>query len=615
MPTIIPKSRSKKLTCKLTGTGAIIALVTLSTPSCDSNPLALFKRTTPNPATEYKTPDSNHSDKDIPWVLKMPAIPEPLVMRDWATVSEKYYTLVLNKDTELNGKKTIIEKKKPLQKAVDRVNFAIPSYMAQKPDQEIFTCLSAVIGAKLMDQDLTKQAGFDYVESSKNWFDSKNGVYRHRPTESQPNFHSGIYGYWGTVYGLALAHLYPEDTDFQNYAISTYETYLEIAKGLGAPNKPDFSNLGFDFNSMGPGGRNEPMNRLGNAPNVAWPLLLGYTKTKNPEMLECAVSIMKWYTQNPGRYEGTYLMGPLVAAKLNALYGESIDLDQTLAAWFGDGDRKMHPWHVTAKSSFGGIDCAGVDAAKRDMKKHTFHGFTMGTLNGPSWLAPVLRYDQRYAKSIARYLLNAANSSRLFQGYQLDWNHQDHKDWKDQWDPEYLLFYEALTPTEYSKERKFSPYATGDPISHGWGTEKVSRENYLDEKKNWFSKSENNISLYMGNHVGFLGSICSLTEVPGILRWDCLKTDWHHGKAFPTFLYHNPHTNDQTVTVPLENPCNIYDSVSGKFIAYSQNVTFNLTLKPDQAVVLVTTPITANITSKGSKLFANDVVIDYQLKK
>lgn len=614
MPTTPPRLKRLKLTHKVLQVGAFIALGPLLTSSCDSNPLALFKRTSQNPAKAYKAPKSPPVDKEIPWVQGMPAIPEPLVIRDWAEVSEKYYKLVLNKDTELNGKKTLVEKKKPLKKAKNRVNFAIPSYMAANADQEIFTCLSAVVGAKLMQQDLTKQAGFDYVESSKNWFDPKNGVYRHRPTESQPNFHSGIYGYWGTVYGLALAHLYPDDPDFQKNAESTYETYLKIAKGLGAPHKPDFFNLGFDFNSMGPGGRNEPMNRLGNAPNVAWPLLIGYSKTQNPEMLECAVSIMKWYTENPGRYEGTYLMGPLVAAKLNALHGESIDLDQTLAAWFGDGDRKMHPWHVTAKSSFGGVDCAGVDAAKRDMKKHSFHGFTMGTLNGPCWLAPVLRYDQRYAKSIARYLLNAANSSRLFQGYQLDWNHQDHKDWKDQWDPEYLLFYEALTPTEYSKERKFSPYATGDPISHGWGTEKVSRENYLDEKKKWFSKAENNISLYMGNHVGFLGSICSLTEVPGILRWDCLKTDWHHGKAFPTFLYHNPYAKAQTVTVPLKKPCNIYDSVSGKFIAYSQKSTFKLTLKPDQAAVLVEVPVMAKIKTQSAKLMADDVVIDYQLR-
>lgn len=47
-------------------------------------------------------------------------------------------------------------------------------------------------------------------------------------------------------------------------------------------------------------------------------------------------------------------------------------------------------------------------------------GFAMGTLIGPSWLIPVVRYDQRYAAGIARYALNAAASSRIFQGYKLE---------------------------------------------------------------------------------------------------------------------------------------------------------------------------------------------------
>ena len=68
---------------------------------------------------------------------------------------------------------------------------------------------------------------------------------------------------------------------------------------------------------------------------------------------------------------------------------------------------------------------------------------------------------------------------------------------------------------------------TGDPVRLGWGCPKVEANEYYAKKKEWFSKSCNNFSLYMGNHVGFLGGICALTDVPGILRWDCVALQAH----------------------------------------------------------------------------------------
>ena len=493
----------------------------------------------------------------------------------------------------------------------ERVNFAMPSYLGSGMAQEIFTCVSPVVGARLMGQDLREQVGFDYVQSAKNWFDDVHGLYRHGPGKQGPVLHSGIYGYWSSVYGLMLADLYPQDQEFQEQADSIYTNFLKVAEGLGCSDAPDFYNFGFNLETGLKDGRSEPMNRLGNAPNVAWVCMLGYAKTGNLAMLEAARSAMQWYVENPGRYEATCLMGPMTAARLNAEYGQSIPLPPVFAAWFGDGERKMHPWHVTQTSRFGGMDCAGLDAAKWNLEEGSFHAFTMSSLLGPSWIVPVVRYDQRYAKSIARYALNAANSMRLLQGYQLDWDHQDHKDWKDEWDPDYLLFYEALMPWEPSRDKQHGPYATGDPIKNGWDTPKVRPEDYLAEKEKWFSKSDNNLALYMGNHVGFLGAICELTDVPGILKWDCLKTDWHAQPAYPTSMIYNPHATKQAVSLSLNAPSDIYDSVSGQFIAKAQQTTYQLTLESDQVVVLVAVPAGAGLQKQGSHLTANGIVIDF----
>ncbi len=115
----------------------------------------------------------------------------------------------------------------------------------------------------------------------------------------------------------------------------------------------------------------------------------------------------------------------------------------------------------------------GIYNASRDGEGHGFHAFAMGTFQGPAWLVPVARYDVRYAPDIGRHALHAAASARLFQGVGLDWEHQDHKDWKDRWDPQNLFSYEAVTAWDWSNERKFRPCATSDPVRLGWGLPKV----------------------------------------------------------------------------------------------------------------------------------------------
>ncbi len=120
-----------------------------------------------------------------------------------------------------------------------------------------------------------------------------------------------------------------------------------------------------------------------------------------------------------------------INGRLNVLGGPQVDIDSIISAWFGDGDSKRHTWRITRGMRFGDITCDGLDGAR--WGDDGFYAFTMGSLQGPAWLIPVVRYDQRYARAIARYALHAANSARLLQGEGLDANHQDHAKWKARW--------------------------------------------------------------------------------------------------------------------------------------------------------------------------------------
>jgi hypothetical protein len=308
-------------------------------------------------------------------------------------------------------------------------------------------------------------------------------------------------------------------------------------------------------------------------------------------------------------------MGPLTAARLNAEQGSGLDLDRVLAAWIGDGEPARTPWKVTAGTRCGGITCDGLDGADWAGAEPGFHAFAMGTLQGPAWLVPVARYDTRFARDIARYALHAAASARLLQGFGLDWDHQDHKDWKDRWDPQGLLFYEALTAWDWAPRRAFRPYATGDSVRLGWGSPRVEPPAYHDAKCAWFSNTSRNLALYMGNHVGFLGGILEPTEVAGVLRWDCLATDWFHAPAYPTWLVFNPFPEARTFHTDVGAAAvDLYDAVAHEFVRRHAAGRVALTLPPDTAAILVAAPAGGREQRDEHRLRIDDVVIDFDLQ-
>jgi len=216
---------------------------------------------------------AEQTQRSIARVQLMAKVPEPLVVRDWPQVSRQYCELLLNPAKRFDGKPLIaLHTNKP--------SFDITSWVGKNPGDEAFTCLIPVIGAKLVGLDLRDLHGFNYVQAAKSWFDEKNGVYRHsRGQRGQPVYHADIYGYWAGIQGLMLASQYPGDPDFQKQQLATVKAFLRIAQGMGCPINANFDMLGFNFDKGVPEGRPEPMNRLGHAPSVAWPLMIGFSLT------------------------------------------------------------------------------------------------------------------------------------------------------------------------------------------------------------------------------------------------------------------------------------------------------------------------------------------------
>jgi hypothetical protein len=364
---------------------------------------------------------------------------------------------------------------------------------------------------------------------------------------------------------------------------------------------------------------------VGNAASFAWSLYAAYTKTNNPEYLALSKEAIAWWLAHPGRYEMSHEMGPLVLARLNAEHDCHFDLQRMLNIWFGDytaftpnlPERQVMPWGITAGLKPGGVTCDGLDGAIwRTPREGGFYAFAMGSYQAPAWLLPAVRYDQRIARAAARYALNAANSCRYFLGIDLDWEHQDHKDWRDAL-PDgigYLFSYEGIRslPHAGTPDHSPEPYATGDAISREYHRAKRPSAQYWIEKKQ-FCRASDNIALYMGASIGFLGALYNATDVEGIIAWDLNITDHFAPPSYRTRLLYNPFHEPKTVTLNVgDTAADLYDTVTGGFIRKNVSGNQQLSLAPDQAAVIVFAPVGGTISREGNRTLINGVVVDWR---
>jgi hypothetical protein len=102
--------------------------------------------------------------------------------------------------------------------------------------------------------------------------------------------------------------------------------------------------------------------------------------------------------------------------------------------------------------------------------------------------------------------------------------------------------------------------------------------------------------------------------VEGILQLNLLATDFFREKAWPSFLYYNPHSTSKTVSIPIEpgKKTDLYNSITGKFIARDLSSTGQVTIPQQNAAVIVCVPSGAKLSYEGNKMFADGIVVDYK---
>src|SRR5690606_93678 len=216
------------------------------------------------------------------------------------------------------------------------------------------------------------------------------------------------------------------------------------------------------------------------------------------------------------------------------------------------------------------------------------YAFAMNGFQQVAALVPLIKYDKRFARDIAKWTLNVANASRLFYPQYLPSGSQDDFAWSTANDPHGVIAYEALKEMWEGKPL----YGTGDAKRSGW--------------------AQTNLALYGSSHVGYLAAVVEPTDVEGILLLDLNKTDFFKEDGYPSYVLYNPYTENKSVTVTLPSGTHdIYDAISETIIASNVSGNTSVDVNSDEALLLVYVPAGSPLTVLGNKLYVGNEIIDY----
>ena len=536
-------------------------------------------------ATALAAPSAHAAQRDIPRIKLMPNTPQPFEMRDWQATAEAYNEFVF--DLEAKGEFLPLVWLDESGVNFDGPTFGLPSYVGDARltgrNHEGITAMGAVLGASVAGLP-TSRGTHDWAPMCRHYFNVDTGE------RLALNYTEGDTGgsFWyeilPNILFLALNDRAVQGA-FDEKARIIADRWREAVQAMGGGTPElSFDYTAFDFDEMEPvanGQWTEPDAAAG----IAWLEYSAWKRFGDSDHLQTAEWCLTWLhdrRDNP-YYESLLPWGALTAARVNAERGAWYDVDKLLNWCFEPTSTCRPGWGVIA-DRWGEYDCHGLLGSTTG---DGGYAFAMNSFVQAGALVPVARYDDRYARAIGKWMLNAANAARLFYPDAHPTDRQSSSFWKG--DPDSVIAYEGL--------RKWwegtGPYATGDPLRLEWGP-------------------KTDLGLYGSSYVGFFGGIIARTNHEHILQLDCLPTDFYRDKAYPTYLYYNPYREPKAVRLDVgPEPTDFYDAATDTFVRRNARGKTSFRLAADSAAVIVLAPASGEVTREGMRTLVDGVVIDY----
>lgn len=534
----------------------------------------------------------------------MPDQPAPYKMLDWKEKALNYDQYAFNRN--LTGEFLPFLWLDSTKRNFDQTTFGLFTVIGdvrQGPKgniefHEALNGMGAIMGAGLVGIDKTNQDGLNYVKMIQNYFNRENG-WNIMMNNTHPSvaLMGGGYGrdWWYDVVPnmlfYAICDLYPgvERADSLQRIIA--DQFYKADSVLNG--NYDYSY--FDYSKMH-GVVNQIPKQQDAAAGHAFVLLSAYEKFGDEKYLKGAKSAMDAFaSQKESRfYELMMPFGALVGAKLNAEHGTNYDIQKFLN-WTFDGCQAADGrtgWGVIAER-WGDYDMHGLQGSITDGGGFAF---LMNSFDLAWPLVPMVKYDNQYAVTIGKWMLNVSNAARFFYPYEMDDAHQ--------WLPEK----KAITKNVIAYEgiRKADDYGKAavkgiTPVALGDGPKWVKGQ-----------PDESMYSLYSSSQVGIFGAIIKKTNVEKILQLDCNVTDFYAKNEFPTYLYYNPYEEEKEVVFTgHKETFDLYDALTQTVVVAGAKAgsTFNIPAKG--ACLLVVLPAGSKIERNKNQITTRGKVITY----
>ncbi len=525
----------------------------------------------------------------IPRIDQMPDLPQPLLIRDWKMVAHDYDSLVFN----LNKTGQYL----PLVRLGTPGQFNYPgntpvfldSYVgadSHANQAEAINIIPAIVGASLAGIDKSNQYGLNWVAMTKDFFNLKNRQNVYLNGYSATSGNDWWYDLMPNVFFYQLRSLYPGAApEFDSQFVAVADRWLNCVTQLGGSATPwTLPNMNWRAFNLITGlplttGVREPES----AGSIAWLLYNAYVETGDKKYLTGArlsMDFLAGFGSNPS-YELQLPYGTLVAARMNAEEGTGYPLQKMLDWCFNRGD--LRGWGSIV-GKWGGYDVSGLIGEANDNGDD--YAFIMNGFQQAAALAPLPKYDKRYARAIAKWILNVTNASRYFYRDALPQANQDSREWSELNDPAACIPHESMKQVWLGK----TPFATGDAIRGGWAA--------------------TNLSLYSGSSVGYLAAVVEATNVPEILQIDLNKTDFYGDNTLTTYLYYNPTGLEQQVNVDFSGEFAVYEAITETTLSAKAG-SIVLTIPTSEVRLIRLYPPDQIPESRDGRLYAGDAILDY----
>jgi hypothetical protein len=538
-------------------------------------------------------------------VDQMPNLPQPLEIIDYKKLAVNFDQTVY--DFNAKGKfwpmVWIDSTKKNFPQNVVGLYTAVADVRQGTNNKGMFhealATMGATMGASLVGIDKSKQQ--NYVGMLKNYFNKETGWnIMMNNTCPEVALLGGGYGrdWWYDVYPNLLFYAvydqYPNEPGFDEIARSIADKFYNADVILNG--NYDYSY--FDYGKMTPM-KNNICAQPDAAAGHAWVLYAAYKKFGDPKYLKGAISALTALQSQPinPTYELLMPFGAYLSARINAEEGKNFDTNKMLG-WTFDGTAICREGWGVLVGNWNGIDISGTVGSTVD---HGGYGFLMNTYDMAWPMVPMVRYNQSYATAIGKWMLNAANASRFFYPQYMPDEHETIPQLAEV--TKGVIGYEGII-----KQSSYKAHENlKGPVAQGDGPLWVPGQN----------PEESQFSVYGSGHVGIFGSIIRTTNVKGILQLNLLATDFFSDKAYPSFLYYNPYTSKKKVSIEVEQgtKVDLYNTVSGSFVARNVSSRKKIKLAAESAAVIVCVPSGGKITYEGSKMLVDGIVVDYMVKQ